>query len=431
MLTLQEVITNIEESKKVRDIAGMMSDINKVIYNKMTEGHFEAVLTGNGDEKCLIPEEGFPFYLYRGQNEEVIPCVPSIYRKNPTEAQIFLNRMRLVEFKHLLDSYPIANGFFKKNNFVVDVEGLAQHYGLKTSVLDLTRSLDVAIFFAVCKYDSKSDEYDYFKDNKTHSGIIYVFDPIFDNEPIPLSSVDVYNGNIRPIGLQPFCRPAAQKGFSAHVKKNESVKCYIYRFTFTCEDSKHYYDLFEQGKTLWIKDELVDKVKAISTMKEFSFRIFNETCLSYKSKDYSKKQLMKQLKKDRVTFGADVPHVVFTREECEKIIERWNKGEGKSFASNIVRRPSFDHDGIDKDGTIKGINNKKGYRNLHMISLGYHITLIANPNKPIGSEWVNYMNTPAPKRMSKGHGEMIPAHFTDFFGKTYLTEDDWKIETLK
>jgi hypothetical protein len=428
MLTLQEVINDIDASKKKRDAIGMMSDANKEIFKQMTEGHFEAVLTGNGDEKCLIPEEGFPFYLYRGQNEEVVPCIPSLYRGNPTDIDIFLNKLRLVAFKHLLESYPIVNGFFKKNHFIVDVEGLAQHYGLKTSVLDLTRSLDVAIFFAVCKFNRSTNQYEYYDDDQVHAAILYVFDPIFDNEPVPSHEHDIYNGNIRPIGLQPFRRPAEQKGFSLHIAKGSSVKCYMYRFQFTSEDSKHYFELFDEGYKLWVQDRLVDKAKQISELKEFSFRIFNEACTYYKPKGFLKKKLMLELRKKGISFGTKISPIIFSSEECKEIIEEWNNVEGKKFADCIVRKPSFDHEGIDKERNINGIKNRKNFRNLQMLTLGYILILIASPGRPIGSEWVNYTNTPAPTPKTKGHGEMIPAHFTELFGKTYLTEDDWKIK---
>lgn len=55
--------------------------------------------------------------------------------------------------------------FFKRHQFVVNEEGLAQHYGLRTEILDLTSNLDVAIFFAICKYNSKTDIYDYFRED--------------------------------------------------------------------------------------------------------------------------------------------------------------------------------------------------------------------------------------------------------------------------
>lgn len=427
MLTLQEVIKDIEESKKMRDIAGMMTGINKEIFKQITDGHFEAVLNGNRDEKCLIPEEGFPFYLYRGQNEEVIPCVPSLYRGNPSDIDIFINKMKLVAFKHLLESYPIVNGFFKKNHFAVDIEGLAQHYGLKTSVLDLTRSLDVAIFFAVCKYNSATGKYECFEDNDTHTAILYVFDPIFDNETIPYNNHEIYNGNIRPIGLQPFRRPAEQKGFSLHIDKGDSVRCSMYKFQFTSEDSKHYFEMFDKGGKLWIQDRLVDKAKQISELKEFPFKIFHEACTYYKPKGYSKTRLMHELRGKGIFFGRRIKSVIFSDEERNEIIEEWNNGEGKKFADSIIRRSSFDYEGEDKDGRMIGIKNKKEFRNLHMLTLIYTLIILARPDLPIGSVWVNYTNTPASEPKSKGHWEKVPAHSSDVFGETYLTEDDWKI----
>ena len=45
---------------------------------------------------------------------------------------------------------------------------------------DLTSNLDVALFFATCKYDKKTDTYDYYHDKGEHEGVLYVFDPIRD-----------------------------------------------------------------------------------------------------------------------------------------------------------------------------------------------------------------------------------------------------------
>ena len=87
--------------------------------------------------KVLIKnrEVGVLHFLYRGQNEEVVPCIPTLYRGNPSDAQVFLQRMRLVQFQRLLKSHPVVTRFFKRHHFLVNEEGLAQHYGQKQRCL--------------------------------------------------------------------------------------------------------------------------------------------------------------------------------------------------------------------------------------------------------------------------------------------------------
>ena len=51
-------------------------------------------------------------------------------------------------------------------------------------MLDLTSNLDVALFFATCKYDKKTDTYDYYHDKGEHEGVLYVFDPSTQNGEI-------------------------------------------------------------------------------------------------------------------------------------------------------------------------------------------------------------------------------------------------------
>ena len=40
----------------------------------------------------------------------------------------------------------------------------------------------MALFFAMCPYDSEHDRYCYHNDGKEHEAVLYVFLPIFDNE---------------------------------------------------------------------------------------------------------------------------------------------------------------------------------------------------------------------------------------------------------
>lgn len=110
-MTLNEVIQAIESAKEKRDFMHELTPANKELLSRRN-GTFEAVLTGKGEEKCLIPEVGVLHYLYRGQNEEFVPCIPTIYRGAPTDVHVFIQRMRLIQFERLLKSHPVVTGFF-------------------------------------------------------------------------------------------------------------------------------------------------------------------------------------------------------------------------------------------------------------------------------------------------------------------------------
>lgn len=435
-MRIEEVVQIIDNEKRKRDFRQEMTTANSMLYRQNGEGTFEAVLTNRGDEKCLIPEVGTLHYLFRGQNEEVKPCIPSLYRGNPTDLDIFVERMRLVVFKRLLASHPVIKGFFRKHNFKVDVEGLAQHYGLKTSVLDLTSNLDVALFFATCWFNKDTGDYYYYDDGKEHNAILYVFHPLLDNEPNPSTNEENYmNHNITPIGLQAFPRPGEQQGYALHIAKGNSTKSWIYRFTFSCKDSKYYYDLFKKKKFMRVKeDKLISKVANIASQTIFSFDVFNEAFKDYRPKGFSKTKLKAALSRE-VSFNNKLTDLVFSSIENNDIVNDWNNHTGTKTASMIRRKPWFEYDeitegsGNDKD-SIKGKKNESNYRTLKQISIQQMLFYMGAPEPPQAAEWVNYRNMPRPKELYNKSSEgwkKVPASMENVFGQEYLSEEDWKI----
>ena len=344
--------------------------------------------------------------------------------------------MRLVQFQRLLKSHPVFTRFFKRHHFLVNEEGLAQHYGLKTEVLDLTSSLDVALFFATCKYDKNTDTYDYYHDKGEHEGVLYVFDPVRDNEPTPPLHIDKYmNGNITPIGLQAFPRPGAQFGYALHIGKGGSTKSWMYKFTFTTEESKYYYDLFQKGESLWIKDKLIEKTKQIVGQTIFSYSVFKEAFEKYRPKGYSKTKMKAALANEKIILVKKQDDCVFDNKEQLEIIDDWNTNLGKEAAKKIVRKFWYEHEGIEepkdgKWGQIKGMKNRQEFNTLKHISEYMMILMISEPNGPEGAEWKNYTNTPRPQEKSRpndGQWKKLEASMNSVFGKPYLTEEDWRI----
>lgn len=430
-MTLQEVRESIRDAVRKRDLIHEFSPENYALLSKHF-GTFEAILTGRGDEKCLIPEIGTAHFLYRGQNAEYGMCVPSIYRNDPDDISIFENRIRLIAFQRLLHSHPVVKHFFFRHNFLVNEEGLAQHYGLHTEILDLTSSLDVALFFALCKYDPSTDSYDYFRDG-THTGVLYVFDPILDNEPTPVMHMNYMNGNIRPIGLQAFPRPGVQYGYGLRIGKGGSTKSWMFTFEFTAEESKEYYDKFLKGSALWIKDSLADKTKEIASLSTFSYSVFNETVARFRPKGWSGSGLKRALKS--VSLTSRQSDILFSARERREIVEEWNDHLGRETASKIVRKHWFKHQGKEKDingvERLTGIYNRMDFRTFPRINEHIFLNLVASPDGPEGAEWRNYTGLPRPAERphpDNGVWKKIDGGMQAVFGKPYMTEKDWIIK---
>lgn len=413
------------------------SDTNQQILREHEFG-FEALLTGKGEEKILLPEDGSVVFLYRGQNKEYMPCFPSLYRIKPKElspAEVFVWRMRLILFMDMLDSYPIVNKFFKRNNFKLDYEGLGQHYGLSTSVLDLTSNLDIALFFMTCWYDKPNDCYRPFNDGIDHEGILYVFCPMLANEPSPLRIADFMKENITPIGLQPFLRPARQKGYALHISKGNSTKSWAYRIKFSNEDSRHYFELLNGGNDLWISDILADKTKQIECIASFSFKTFDRAYALFRPKGYSKTKLKNELNSLGILLAKNGPIISFSEDECISIVKKWNAGEGKVFCDMIGRRPWHDilDDSTDQphDEFTAKVSTPHDYRTLQMIADLFLLQMLANPEGPEGAEWINYKGTPnethRPFTKKEQEWNRIPGKFVNLFAKRHLNESDYKI----
>lgn len=431
---ISEIRTLIKESTRNRLLPCEKSDINQQIVRDHEIG-FEAVMTGNGNEKILIPEDGNVVYLFRGQNQEYIPCFPSLFRVSPRPlsiAEIFAWRMRLMVFKSMLDSHPLVSSFFKRHNFRLDYEGLAQHYGLSTSVLDLTSNLDIALFFAMCWYDRDNDCYHAFDDGLVHEGILYVFCPILANEPTPCRIKEYMSTNITPIGLQPFLRPAKQKGYALHIREGKSTKCWAYRFKFTNEDSLSIFNQFHQGRDLWIDDILAIKTKQIKAINHFSFSVFNEAFSRYRPAGYSKTRLKRELIKEGFGLSKDMEMVFFTNKECAEFINKWNSEDGENFCAVIGRKPWYETEDNCKEKFTTKVTRKGDFRTLKMIAETEMIRFLGHPFAPEGAEWVNYMKTPnethRPFSKEEQQWTHVPAHMENLFSKRYLTPEDWLIK---
>lgn len=298
---------------------------------------FEVVDFGSGGLRLFPAEYHYPFF-FRGQGQEYYPCMPSIYRRtsdgrSPDDIDVFVDRMKIVEFGHLLDSHPVVNGFFRPHKYHVDYTGLAQHYGLRTDMLDITSDLDVALFFAMCPYDKATDRYRCLDDDVEHVGLIYLLMP-FLNDFDP----DCPFTKISPIGLQVFDRPGRQKGFAYKMERGETLFARKYQFRYTSADSAAFYRRYLDGEHLWCRDILVDKASLIAGKQSFPYSVFKQTFEKYPVKGFSKSRLKEAMKGRGIVIDHKGVPFSFSDEEKDFLVGEWYSGKSDRFRKLITRK---------------------------------------------------------------------------------------------
>ncbi len=105
------------------------------------------------DDTCkLFPLGLIPSIYYRGQSAFYELSKPTIHR-NLSDSEIFVERLKYAELKILIDTFPLSKmyeGAFSATLgdgtqiplfLSVDHLALAQHYGIKTELMDFTTDM--------------------------------------------------------------------------------------------------------------------------------------------------------------------------------------------------------------------------------------------------------------------------------------------------
>lgn len=302
---------------------------------RLSDGMFEKLEDGVG-RYVLIPAMSDLTFLFRGQGAFYKNCLPTLLRKEWGPLELFVERMRVVEFELMLRKYPAVQ-YFSREHLMVDYVGLAQHYGLLTDVLDLTSDLHTALFFAMCDYDSVNDCYTAKKDEKEYIGYLYAY-PAFASA---MQNNDSAFGrflkeDLRVIGLQPFIRPGAQRGFSLHVSKDNPFKGYLYSFSYTKQDSERYHDKMINGRQLWAKDFIAERTKLIRDTTRFSFDALFLAVKRYGG-GVSLTKMQRQLNAAGIHFSNDLPWNL-TEGEYQEIAMTFEKEQKPKLVAQMAQR---------------------------------------------------------------------------------------------
>ena len=289
------------------------------------DGEIDTVVNPDG-KFTFLPKGVVKNLFYRGQTNFKSPCQPSLYRKL-SEKAVFVERLKLCEFAHLLEKHPsvnlfkqglvnrLDNGYYEQHGLNIDVEALAQHYGVKTEYLDLTVDKWVAAFFACCDYKvAKPGERDTYEKHKEDSvGVFYVYQA----EPDYTS-----DGDFRPVGMQPQSRPVLQAGVVRKLDKdddfNKMATAIPFRYDSRCVGILFW--LFDQSSEIMPTEVIESKAKRIVEEKDtFSAAAFNMAHNRY-YKDLSDEEFEAKVC-DYTLHRQAGPLVDFMPEELQKTIE--------------------------------------------------------------------------------------------------------------
>lgn len=165
----------------------------------------------------------FNFRFYRGENDNFdvkYPCVPKIYRirnsgaidlvGNTQSETILIDKLRIAEFALVAKQFPQVR-YAIDDYCNVDFKALAQHYDLKTDLLDMSSDIAVAAFFATHTYDEKIG----YRIRDNGIGCLRVYIHMITSDDFNIEK------KFRLIGLQPFQRPGIQCAFALKLNKGE------------------------------------------------------------------------------------------------------------------------------------------------------------------------------------------------------------------
>lgn len=317
------------------------------------DGFFDAIEMPSGFVKL------FPIGLcwncyYRGQSSYYPNSKPSLWRKGTRKKRgmqpedQFVERLKLCELKLMIDDYPLTqifkNGIYYKSRsgkmvslpLDVDAEALAQHYGIKTDLTDLTTNLWVAAFFAATKYDWQTDTYTAITDTKKYEyGVFYhYYDPIV---PLPGNKREP---TLRAVGMQPFGRPGNQAGYVLKMRPDQNMNRMAgfekIKFRHIAEINKLIYNYSNCSRNFFPEELFQKKLLDLRNEEHRFSTVALEMAKEQYLSDYTDTQIEEMMAVKNITL-VDRPLYLFSEREKKQALKYWKEHEREYLDKIMIR----------------------------------------------------------------------------------------------
>jgi endonuclease III-like uncharacterized protein len=283
---LSEIIskdaTIVENPKPFRNLISALLMITNEVSNLFSSG----IQLSFPNTKFVAMTQTKGRCFYRGENAYYKTSKAGCFRgKSWSELKesVFehaLWNLRLYECFDFFDNFDVVKQWaYSEVNYLA----LAQHYGLRTQMLDITTSLKTALFFACCKADKNGLDWhpltkaDFEKvdsrknvvalgGDSRYAVLHYVPTNIVDCQWLSMDEGNT-NGVITPIGYQPFMRCSTQYGYMMLTSEGyDLMKDKLFkkvRFKLTEDFCNWIYEEMKGGKLIYPNDEDIARIQDI------------------------------------------------------------------------------------------------------------------------------------------------------------------------
>lgn len=301
--------------------------------------------------------QGYARNFYRGENAYNKTGKPGMYRGRPAkkeeaDLQEIILLVKEIEFLCWLNELSfVANWPYGNVNGVAT----AQHYGFRTTAMDVTSDLKIALFFACCRYDNNEKKWlplteaDFLLPNSRQNiadrggdsryGMLFCAPADIENMCQFDKEKAEHIGNrshfnlermcVEPVGYQPFMRCPRQSGYmifgSPYYDMYQDISFTKIKFRHTEDLCNWIYEEMDEGREVYPSEGAVDcspvveRIKRSRLITEKSF----EEAVKAKRLNGGQEIIRKQLIDKGFCFTDSVSWC--SDEEIQEINEAWRK----------------------------------------------------------------------------------------------------------